>query len=136
MNSISGDVMLVRTLSVVLLGFAGVACAADVAAGRNYFREVCTQCHSAEPTDGGGEQGPILLTLFGRAAATGDATFPYTQALKDSKLVWNAATLDRFLTDPMKVVPGTAMPIPVLAQKDRDNLIAYFQSLTSPGNTR
>jgi cytochrome c len=125
--------MLIRMLTVpmVLLASAGVASAADAAAGKAYFREVCTQCHSAELTDGGGEQGPTLLSLFGRAAAVGDATFPYTQALKDSKLVWDAATLERFLTDPMKAVPGTAMPIPVPVKTDRDNIIAYFQSLTA-----
>jgi cytochrome c len=76
-----------------------------------------------------GMAGPTLFGIFGKAAAVGDEMFPYSQALKDSKLVWNAATLDRFLTNPMATVPGTAMPMPVPEKKDRDNIIAYFQSL-------
>jgi len=55
--------------------------------------------------------------------------FPYSKALKDSKLIWNAETLDRFLTDPMTTVPGTTMPMPIPVKKDRDDVIAYFQSL-------
>jgi len=99
-------------------------------AGKAYFTQVCTQCHSAEPNDGGGEMGPTLYGLFGRAAAVGDEMFPYSKALKDSKLVWNAETLDRFLADPMTTVPGTAMPMSIAVKKDRDDVIAYFQSLT------
>jgi len=125
--------MLVRILTVpfVLFAFDGAACAADAVAGKGYFTQVCAQCHSAESNDGGGEMGPILFGLFGRAAAVGDEMFPYSKALKDSKLVWNAETLDRFLADPMTTVPGTTMPMSIPAKKDRENVIAYFQSLTA-----
>lgn len=124
--------MPIRMLTVLLaLLTCGVAAsAADAVAGKAYFTQVCAQCHSAEPDDGGGEMGPTLFGLFGRDAAVGDEMFPYSQALKDSRLVWNAATLDRFLADPMTTVPGTTMPMPIPAKKDRDDVIAYFQSLT------
>jgi cytochrome c2 len=59
----------------------------------------------------------------------GDARFAYTQALTDSKLVWNLETLNRFLTDPAATVPGTTMALPIPVKQDRDNVIAYFQSL-------
>ena len=49
--------------------------------------------------------------------------------MRDSKLSWDAATLDRFLTAPTTVVPGTSMVVPVSKQSDRDNLIAYFKAL-------
>lgn len=126
-----GDAMLVRifTVPLLLFTFGGAVCAADAVAGKNYFTQVCTQCHSAEPNDGGGEMGPTLYGLFGRPAAVGDEMFPYSKALKDSKLTWNAETLDRFLTDPMATVPGTLMPMAIAAKKDRDDVIAYFQSL-------
>jgi cytochrome c2 len=42
--------------------------------------------------------------------------------------VWNLETLDRFLTDPAATVPGTTMALPIPVKKDRDNVIAYFQS--------
>jgi cytochrome c len=65
--------------------------------------------------------------VVGRKAGAGD--FPYTAALKGSGLTWTPETLDRFLTDPAKVVPGTAMPISLSDAKDRQDLIAYLASL-------
>jgi cytochrome c len=118
---------------LILLAIGGVCSAADpgdAAAGKTYFTLTCKQCHSAEPGDSGGEIGPSLIGLFGRPAGVGDARFAYTKALTDSKLAWNAQTLDRFLADPATTVPGTIMALPVPMQKDRDDLIAYFKSLT------
>ena len=128
--------MSVRVLSasVIVFAIAIAAQAADIgdaAAGKAYFTQTCTQCHTADAGDGGGEIGPTLVGVIGRPAGVGDSRFAYTQALKDSKLVWNLETLDRFLADPATTVPGTTMPMPVPVKKDRDNLIAYFQSLIS-----
>ncbi len=44
-------------------------------------------------------------------------------------LTWNADTLERFLANPPLTVPGTTMPMPIPVKQDRDNVIAYFQSL-------
>ena len=101
----------------------------DAAAGKAYFTQTCRQCHSAEPGDGGGEIGPSLIGVFGRSAGVGDTRFLYSEALKDSKLIWNLETLGRFLADPATTVPGTTMPLPIPVKKDRDDVIAYFQSL-------
>lgn len=103
---------------------------ADAAAGKTYFQAQCSLCHSAEPADGGGGQGPALYGLFGSPAAV-DKTFPYTQALRDSKLVWNAATLDDFLANPSRLAPNTTMVIMVPNAQDRADLIAYFETLKS-----
>ncbi len=111
---------------------AGVVYAADpgdAAAGKVYFTQTCKQCHSAEPADGGGEIGPNLVGVFGRPAGVGDTRFAYSEALTNSKLLWNARTLDRFLTDPAMTVPGTTMAVPIPVAKDRNDVIAYFQSL-------
>jgi cytochrome c2 len=117
---------------LLAIGYAAHAAdPGDAAAGKAFFSHTCQQCHTADPTEGGGEIGPSLVGLPGRPAGTGDTRFLYSAALKDSKLVWNRETLDRFLTDPGATVPGTTMPIPVPEKKDRDDLIAYFQSLAS-----
>jgi glucose/arabinose dehydrogenase len=113
---------------VLMLICGNSAFCADYLDGRKIFRQQCMLCHSAEPGDGGGAQGPKLYDVFGRKAASG-AAFGYTQALKDSKLVWDAQTLARFLEAPTRVVPGTSMVNAVPAQKDRENLVAYFQAL-------
>src|SRR6202035_5031599 len=49
-----------------------------------------------------------------------------------SVLVWDAATLDHFLTDPAKAVPGTTMPIPLPDAGMRADLIAYLATLKVP----
>jgi hypothetical protein len=101
---------------------------ADAAAGRVIFRQRCTACHTAEPNDNGGGQGPSLIGLIGRGAAS-DASFSYTAALKSSKLTWDAPTLKRFLESPSALVPGTSMVVAVPQTTDRDDLVAYFQSV-------
>jgi hypothetical protein len=117
-----------RALTVLALAACAVpALGADANAGKTFFRAQCALCHSAEPNDNGGAQGPNLDGVFGRhSASTG---FSYTKAMKDSGLTWDAATLDRFLSSPTTVVPGSAMVIPVPKKDDRDNLVAYFQAV-------
>jgi glucose/arabinose dehydrogenase len=109
---------------------AGPALGADASAGKSVFRERCAVCHTAESGDNGGAEGPSLIGVLGRAAASAPQ-FSYTSALSNSKLTWDAATLKRFLAAPSSVVPGTLMVIAVPAETDRDSLIAYFQSLSS-----
>jgi glucose/arabinose dehydrogenase/cytochrome c2 len=105
------------------------AFSADASAGKALFRQRCTVCHTAESGDDGGAQGPSLIGVLGRPAA-GAPQFSYTQALRESKLRWDAPTLKRFLGAPAGVVPGTSMALAVPDEADRDNLIAYFQSLS------
>lgn len=114
-----------RALTVLALAAGAVpALGADANAGKTFFRAQCALCHSAEPNDNGGAQGPNLQGVFGRHAAATD--FSYTKAMKDSGLTWDAGTLERFLGSPTTVVPGSAMVIPVPKKDDRDNLVAYF----------
>jgi len=96
--------------------------------GKTLFKERCSVCHSAEPDDDGGAQGPSLINLMGRPAAT-SRQFSYTPALRGSHLTWDSTTLDHFLAAPSALVPGTAMVIAVDQASDRGDLIAYFQSL-------
>jgi glucose/arabinose dehydrogenase/cytochrome c553 len=104
------------------------AFAADAAAGKALFLQQCAVCHTAEPNDNGGAQGPSLIGLYGRRAGA-DPSFGYTPALKNSKLTWNAATLSRFLSAPTQVVPGTAMVVAVPDKTQRANLIGYFKEV-------
>jgi glucose/arabinose dehydrogenase/cytochrome c2 len=118
-----------RALTVLALAAcAAPALGADANAGKRFFRAQCALCHSAEPNDNGGAQGPSLHGIFGRAAAS-SGDFGYTRALKDSHLTWDAATLDRFLASPTAVVPGSSMVIPVPKKEDRENIVAYFSAL-------
>jgi glucose/arabinose dehydrogenase len=73
-------------------------------------------------------QGPLLAGVVGRPAAS-QPNFNYTKALLASHLTWDAATLDRFLSGPGGLVPGTSMPIPVANPADRRDLIAFLGTL-------
>ena len=106
--------------------------AADAATGRTLFRQQCLVCHTAEPNDDGGSQGPSLVGVYGRHAAS-DSSFGYTKALQDSKLTWNGRTLSRFLASPTKVVPGTAMVVAVEDKAKRADLVEYFRSVKALG---
>jgi glucose/arabinose dehydrogenase len=108
------------------MGFAPVW-SASIDAGRAAFRQQCALCHSAEANDGGGGDAPNLLGVFGRRAA-GLANYPYSKALLASGLTWDAATLDRFLSAPAAVVPGSFMRVAVPEQDTRASIIAYLQA--------
>lgn len=125
--------LLIPLILLTLGGAARAGTPGDAAAGKAYFTQTCLRCHSAEPGDGGGEIGPSLAGLLGRAAGVGDTRFAYSPALTASKLVWDLETLGRFLADPAATVPGTIMPQSVPVKQDRDDVIAYLQSLIGSG---
>jgi glucose/arabinose dehydrogenase/cytochrome c2 len=108
--------------------------AGDVAKGKLFFQQNCALCHAAgmgPTTVPVAQQGPGLIGVVGRRAAS-VPNFNYSRALIDSKLVWDAATLDHFLANPSTAVPGSTMVVPVLEASDRRNLIAYLSTLVGP----
>jgi glucose/arabinose dehydrogenase/cytochrome c2 len=108
--------------------------AADAERGNQFFQTSCALCHSDSLGPGNTvviKQGPTLIGVMGRNAGT-SPHFSFTQALKDSGLVWNAETLDHYLTDPTTAVPGTTMSVTVSDATDRADVIAYLATLTVP----
>lgn len=91
--------------------------------------EKCATCHL--PT-GSSKTGPDLSGVAGRVAAHLD-DFSYSPAMKDAAakgLVWDDATLDRYLADPKAAVPGTNMNAkPLPDPQDRADVIAYLKTL-------
>ncbi len=80
---------------------------ADVAAGAKYFDRKCSQCHDGEKT-GGHAKGPFLWNWFGRPAASIPG-FEFSVAMKRAGIAWDYATLDHYLADTERAVPGKAM---------------------------
>jgi glucose/arabinose dehydrogenase len=74
-----------------------------------------------------------VLGILGRRAGSG-ANFSYSKALGESRLIWDAATLDGFLANPMATVPGTTMLVSMPDAGIRRDLIAYMATLTAPVN--
>ena len=97
--------------------------AGDAAAGRTLYQARCAACHSLDYNG----VGPAHRGVFGRSAAQAPG-FAYSEALRSSHLVWNEDSLDRWLADPEKVVPGQRMGINVPEAKDRGDLIAYLKN--------
>ena len=83
-------------------------------------------CHT---TTDQGKAGPGLGGVIGRPAGSVEA-FRYSAAMKSSGLVWDEATLDRFLAAPRNVVAKTTMTVNVTKPEDRQNIIAYLKSLS------
>ena len=113
--------------TIVLL--AGGAARADGDAGRGEKRfEECATCHTVEP--GVNNVGPSLNGVIGRKAGE-IADFRYSPALKKSAITWTPQTLDAFIADPQKDVPGNRMPFAGMPDAaDRADLIAYLQKAT------
>ncbi|WP_033469197.1 c-type cytochrome, partial [Bordetella bronchiseptica] len=99
------------------------AAAPDPVRGEQVYAR-CLACHALAYD----RVGPRHCGLLGRKAGSVPG-FVYTQAMKDSGLTWDAATLDRFLADPLKTVPGTAMTYAGVPDAgERADLIAYLRA--------
>ena len=112
--------------ALILMASISAAAAADAAHGEKLFVE-CASCHSIERGIEG--VGPSLFGLFQRKA--GDvADYRYSPALKKSGIVWTPQTLDTYIADPQKSVPGNRMPYSGLPNAaDRADLMAYLQKV-------
>jgi cytochrome c len=94
--------------------------------GETLFRQRCIMCHQVSP-GAVSPLGPNLRGVVGRTA--GSAAFKYSPPMKASKIAWNAATLDRYLTSPPRMVPGSKMIVAVPDAAHRRALIAYLSTL-------
>ena len=97
------------------------AAAADAAHGAQVYK-TCALCHSFEKNGAG----PKHAGLIGRIAGS-VPDYRYSPALQKSGIVWNEATLDKWLADPQALVPGTKMFFNVDSAQDRADVIEYLR---------
>ena len=115
---------------LALIGTLGLlidetAIAQDAVAGTRAFAQ-CSVCHSTDGTNG---VGPTLQGIVGSKAGEVPG-FRFSRAMKASNIMWDDKSLDAYLADPQKTIPGNVMPFSGLADaKERADLIAYLKTL-------
>jgi cytochrome c len=92
----------------------------DAVRGKALY-QACSSCHSLDDND----IGPKHRGVVGRRAGT-VADYAYSPALKASGLTWDPASLDRWLTNPQALVPGTKMYFLLADPQSRADVIAYL----------
>jgi cytochrome c2 len=112
------------------LAHAAAAPAGDPAKGEATFKTMCGICHVAAD-DGKPHPGPVLAGVVGRKAASYPG-FNYSPALKASAQTWDVAKLDTFLTNAQAMVPGTFMVVKLANPEQRQNVVAYLNTLKAP----
>jgi cytochrome c len=125
--------------AAVIAGSAGMAMAQDAAKGDPVKGEVvfhkCMPCHNIGP-GAANKVGPELDGLDGRHSGS-VPNFSYSDANKNSGIVWNEDTFKKYIKDPRGVVPGTKMLFPGLTnQHEVDNVWAYVSQFDANGNIK
>ena len=119
-----GAIVSLATGLLIGSGVARALDAGDPAQGKKVFVK-CQACHSLEA--GVTKVGPSLHGIIGRASGS-EADFSYSDAMKSANVHWTPETLDQYLTNPKKMVPGTKMAFPGLPkEKDRADIISYLE---------
>jgi cytochrome c len=96
----------------------------NAAHGKQLYAVRCAICHSIEYNG----VGPTHKNLIGRKAGSVQG-YAYSDALKNSRVVWDEASLKQWLTEPEKFIPGQKMFISIPDAQDRADIVAYLQQV-------
>jgi cytochrome c len=122
----SNRMLAVATMVATVLAAAPVG-AQDPAAGQKLVEARCQICHYAVP--GKDYIGPSLFGVFRRHIG-GEPGYHYSKAQLAANVVFDEAMLDRWITSPRGMVPGTRMTYEgVKTPEHRADIVAYLKTL-------
>jgi cytochrome c len=121
MNELLGCVILAGLLAAAASALPTSDLVGDAGRGKVMY-QACAACHSLDEND----LGPRHRGVVGRPAGS-VVDYAYSPALKSSGLIWDEATLDRWLTNPSALVPGTKMFFQVAEAQNRADIIAFLK---------
>jgi cytochrome c len=119
---------------VVLVSSAGLAVAGDIADGEATFKK-CRPCHNIGE-NAKNSIGPIQNGLNGRKSGSVPG-YNYSDANKNSGIVWDEGTFKEYIKDPKAKIPGTKMVFPgIKNEKDADDLWSYLKQFGPDGKKK
>jgi cytochrome c len=117
--------LLAVALTMPAMLHASQTWSADAVRGQDLYESRCGACHSIDAN----RVGPAHKGVVGRKAGS-VADYDYSPAVKASGIIWTEQTLDRWLSDPEKTVPGQKMNYSVPDEQDRLDVIAYLKKVS------
>lgn len=121
--------------AVIILGlFTTTAVAQDLTAGATSFKK-CAPCHDVGDK-ARNKVGPVLNGLEGRKSGTIDS-FNYSDANKNSGIVWSEAAFLEYIKDPKAKIPGTKMVFTgIKSETEAKNLWVYLKQFGTDGKPK
>jgi cytochrome c len=110
--------------AALIAAFPAAHADGDAAHGKQLYAMRCAICHSIEYNG----VGPTHKNLIGRKAGSVQG-YAYSDALKNSAVIWDEASLKQWLTEPEKFIPGQKMFISIPNAQDRADIVAYLQQV-------
>lgn len=120
--------------AALIMAFTGGASAQDVEKGATAFKK-CAICHKIGP-GATNLVGPELNGLDGRHSGS-VAGFSYSDANKNSGIVWGEQTFAEYIKDPRAKIPGTKMVFAGIKNEEEvNNLWAYLKQFGPNGEKK
>lgn len=121
-------------ITLAIMARVAPAFAQDVEAGEKSFRK-CLPCH-AIGEDARNKLGPVLNGLDGRKTGTIEG-YTYTDANKNSGIVWDEASFKQYILDPRGKIPNTKMIFPgIKNEQEQKDLWAYLKQFDASGKKK
>ncbi|MDB5705492.1 MAG: cytochrome [Sphingomonas bacterium] len=117
--------LVLRLLTAAHMVHAQTVPASEPPSGARLFTQQCGTCHSVKP--GEVRAGPSLAGIIGKTAGK-QAGFAYSPALKSSSMTWNAANIDRWLTDSSATVAGSFMNYRQVDPAKRKAIVTFLST--------